>query len=162
MAKVILIAMLSLLAVVHAAGWAFSPAATGHDRATLTPGVALAVDGGFAVQDLKPSFPDPTHDRTPAPALVSLVSVNRLDSVERPLGGKLELARAERGAEASWRAAGNPGRGSGQTSEWGWDRVAALNTAASGVAQQRCPQWRHARGRKFWRCGGHPMGRRFG
>jgi hypothetical protein len=143
MAKVILIAMLSLLAVVHAAGWALLPAATDHEWATLTPDVA--VGGVFVAPDFKPLFPDSTHDRAPAPAFVSLPSVNRLDSVERPLPGQLALARAE----ASWCAAGNPGPGSGQTSEWRWDRVAALNTAASGVVQPR-PQWRQGRGRKLW------------
>src|SRR5688572_26436339 len=101
MAKVILIAMVSLLAVVRAAGWALLPAAADHERATLTPGVTPAVGGGIAVQDFKPLFPDSIHDRAPAPAFVSLVSVNRLDSVERPFGGQLTLARAEREAVAS-------------------------------------------------------------
>lgn len=151
MAKVILIAMLSLLAAVHAAGWVLLPTATDHERAALTPGVALVVDGGFAVQDFKPSFPDSTRDCAPAPAFASLVSVNRLDSVERPRGGQLTLARAEREAEASLSAVAELGPDTVQTNpEWRWDRVAALNTAASGVAQQRRPQWRHARVRNFW------------
>ena len=163
MAKVILIAMLSLLAVVHAAGWTLLPAATDHERATLTPGVALAVGGGFAAQEFKPLFPDSAHDHALTPTFASLVSVNRLDSVERPFGGQWTLAPAEREAGASLSAVDELGPDTvPRESEWRWDRVAALNTPASGVAQSRRPQWRHTRGRKFGRCGGHPMGHRFG
>lgn len=149
MAKVILSAMLSLLAVVQAAGWALLPAATDHEQATLTPGVALAVGGGFAAQDFKPLFPDSAHDHALTPAFASLVSANRLDSVERPFGGQWTLAPSER--EASLSAVDELGPDPIQRdSERRWDRVAALNTAASGIAQPRRPQWRHTRGRKFW------------
>jgi hypothetical protein len=152
MVKVILIAMLSLLAVVNAAGWALLPAATDHERATLTPGVALAVGGGFAAQDFKPLFPDSAHGHALTPTFASLVSINRLVvSVEQPLGGQGPFAGAPREAEASWCTAGNLGRDTGHADfEWRWDRVAVLNTAASAVAQPRRPQWGHARGRKFW------------
>jgi hypothetical protein len=151
MAKVILIAMLSLLAVVHAAGWVLLPTATDHERATLTPGVALAVGGGLAGQDFKPLFPDSAHDHALKPTFASLVSVNRLDSVERPRGGQLALAQSEREAEASWRAAWTLGANTGQQEfERRWDRVAVLNTAASTVVQPRRAQWRNAHGRKFW------------
>jgi len=135
--------------VVLAAGWALLPAATDHERAPLTPGVSLAVGGGFAAQDFKPLFPDSAHDHALTPTFASLVSVNRLDSVERPFGGHWALAPAEREAEASWSAAGGNGPASRQTSEWRWDRVVVPNTAATAVAQPR-PQWRHARGRKSW------------
>ena len=151
MAKVILIAMLSLLAVVHAAGRVWLPTATDHERATLTPGVALAVDGGPAAQNFKPLFPESTHDRAPAPDFASLVSVNRLDSVERPFDGQWTLAPAEREAGASLSAVDELGPDRVQRdSEWPWGRVAALNTAASGVAQLRRPQWRHKHERRFW------------
>lgn len=151
MAKVILIAMLSLLAVVHAAGWASLPAATDHGRATLTPGVALAVGGGFAVQDFMPLYPGSTHDRALTPAFASLVSVNRLDLVERPFGGQSTLAPADRQTGPSLSAEDELGPDTVQRDfEWRWDRVAALNTGANAVVQSRRPRWRHAHGRKVW------------
>ena len=163
MAKVILIAMLSLLAVVHAAGWVLLPTATDHERATLTPGVALAVGGGFAAQDFKPLFPDSAHDHALTPTFASLVSVNRLDSVERPGGGRLALAQSGREGELSWRTAWTLGPNTGQEdSDRRWDRVAVLNTAASTVVQPRRAQWRNAHGRKFWPLRRPTVGRRFG
>jgi hypothetical protein len=149
MTKVILIAVVSLLAVVRTAGGPRLAAATDYGWATLTPEITVSVGGGVAVQEFKPFFPEPAHNHATASTFASLVSVNRLDSVERPLGGQLALALAEREAEASWRPAENLGPDSGQTSEWRWDRVAVLNTAATALAQRR-PQWRHARGRKSW------------
>jgi len=111
----------------------------------------VALGGGFAAQEFKPFFPACAHDHATAPAFASLVSVNRLDSVERPLGGQLALALAELEAGASWGAAACLGPNTGRADfEWRWDRVAVLNTVASAVAQPRRPQWRHARGRKSW------------
>ena len=151
MTKVILIAVLSLLTVVRAAGGPRLAATADYGWTTLPSGVTVALGGGFTVQEFKPFFPASAHDHATATAFASLVSVNRLDSVERSLGGQLAFAVAEREAGASWGAAIGHGPNTGRADfEWRWDRVAVLNTAASMVAQPRRLQWPHARGRKFW------------
>jgi hypothetical protein len=129
------------------------PVTTNHERASLAPDVALAVGGGSAVRVFNTLFPDSIHDLATVPLSVSLVSVNSLDAVERPLGGQVALARAKRTAEASLSAVAESGPDTTRTnsdSEWRWDRVAALNTAANAVTSPRRPQWRQVRERKFW------------
>src|SRR5881396_1692482 len=112
MTKVILITVVSVLAVVRAAGGPRVDATADSGWATLPSGI-----GGFAVQEVqefKPFFPACAHGHAAAPAFASLVSVNRLDSVERPLGGQLALALPEREAGASWGAAAGLGPNTGR------------------------------------------------
>ena len=98
MTKVILIAAVSLLAVVRVAGGPRLADATDFRWTKSTAGIVQAASGGFVAQEFKALFPNSARDCTPALPFASLVSVNRLDAVERPFGGQLTLARVEREA----------------------------------------------------------------
>lgn len=145
MARVILIATLSLLAATQAAGGPLTSGGLAHEWTTLAPELAvLAAEPGFPIFSASVA-----SDRVLAPALVSLVFVNRLDRVEVDSGGHLRLAGAACEPDAAWSAV---------TGRWPvrppveerWHEIAALNdTSTQAVRPSRTPG-RVAPARRIW------------
>ncbi len=149
MTKVILIAMLAVLAAVPAAGWpeALWPA---HKCSAPAPELLDSVggDAGGYVTNFAAGLTRPSITSLPAQVVGGLVSINRLDALEFPIRPTSPLAEwAAQDEDAVLRTAPLD---TASPDEWHGDRAAVLTSASVEVSRRQRLQGRSGRDRKLW------------